>query len=157
MDCGGTTCLPDRQAPLSLHPPPTVGALELSHTEHWKLTVEWCSIAGMQTKPMNKTPARVQAGAPLPEVIRTEDELDEILTRPRPVLLECMRQVTSPLVVLGAGGKMGPTLAVLAKRAATDAGLALEVIAVSRFTSDTARNWLETRGVKTVSSDLLER
>src|SRR3989442_11706130 len=32
MDCGGMTCLPDRQTPLSLHAPPTVSALELSHT-----------------------------------------------------------------------------------------------------------------------------
>src|SRR5256885_10999138 len=32
MDCGGMTCLPDRQAPLFLHAPPTVSALELSNT-----------------------------------------------------------------------------------------------------------------------------
>ncbi len=51
-------------------------------------------------------------------MIHDENELDEVLTRPRPVLVEFIRSVSSPLLVLGAGGKMGPTLAVLARRAA---------------------------------------
>ena len=62
----------------------------------------------------------------LPERIATEDELNEVLTRPRGVLVEFARTLKSPLVVLGAGGKMGPTLAVLAQRAAQAAGHPLE-------------------------------
>lgn len=94
---------------------------------------------------------------PLPELIHTDAELEEVLTRPRPALMEFIHSVSSPLVILGAGGKMGPTLAVLAKRAARMAGHRLEVIAVSRFSDKEARASLERQGVKTVSADLLER
>ena len=93
----------------------------------------------------------------LPETIRTEEELDELLTRPRPELVRFVGSLSSPLVILGAGGKMGPTLAVLARRAAEAAGHPLEIIAVSRFAAPAARNWLEQRSVRTVSCDLLER
>ena len=94
---------------------------------------------------------------PPPELIHTDAELEEVLTRPRPVLMEFIRSISSPLVILGAGGKMGPTLAVLAKRAAQLAGHPLEVIAVSRFSDEAARHSLERQGVKTLSADLLER
>src|SRR3546814_3785722 len=50
-----------------------------------------------------------------------------------------------------------PSLAVLAKRAADLAKHPLEVLAVSRFSNPAAREWLEKRGVKTISCDLLER
>ena len=60
-------------------------------------------------------------------------------------------------MILGAGGKMGPTLAVLARRAAELAGHSLEIIAVSRFADPVARRWLEDRGVATLSADLLDR
>jgi uncharacterized protein YbjT (DUF2867 family) len=97
------------------------------------------------------------ATANLPERIETEDQLDELMTRPRGVLIDFMRSVRSPLVVLGAGGKMGPSLAVLARRAAEAASHPLDVIAVSRFSDPAARHWLETRGVRTHSADLLKR
>ena len=90
-------------------------------------------------------------------LIQSETELEERLTQPRPVLVEFIRTLSSPLVILGAGGKMGPTLAVLAKRAAMLAGRELEVIAVSRFTNDASRKWLEARGIKTWVADLLNR
>jgi hypothetical protein len=93
----------------------------------------------------------------LPRVIDDETQLDELLTQPRAELVECIRQVRSPLLVLGAGGKMGPTLAVLARRAATMAGHDLRVLAVSRFTNRPAREWLESRGVGTIACDLFER
>jgi nucleoside-diphosphate-sugar epimerase len=92
-----------------------------------------------------------------PESIRDEAALEQQLTSPSPALIECIRTVSSPLVVLGAGGKMGPTLAVLAKRAATMARRPLEVIAVSRFSDSASQPWLEAREVKTLQADLLER
>ncbi|HCE06878.1 MAG TPA: epimerase, partial [Verrucomicrobiales bacterium] len=64
-----------------------------------------------------------------PEIIRDEAALDAVLTQPSPNLRDFISQVNSPLVILGAGGKMGPTLAVLAKHAADLAGHPLEVIA----------------------------
>lgn len=90
------------------------------------------------------------------DLIQTEEELEEALTRPRPALVEFIRSVSSPLVVLGAGGKMGPTLCVLARRAADEAKHRLDIIAVSRFSDERARTSLEQRGVTTCSVDLLE-
>jgi nucleoside-diphosphate-sugar epimerase len=96
-------------------------------------------------------------GTSAPPLIQTEDELDEILTLPRSDLVAFIRQLQSRLIVLGAGGKMGPSLAVLARRAAQSAGRPLEVVAVSRFGDESARRWLEARGVKTLRLDLLDR
>ena len=93
----------------------------------------------------------------LPLEIRNEQELDELLTQPPPTLVEFIGTVTSPLVILGAAGKMGPSLAVLAKRAANQARHDLEVIAVSRFTNPKAEELLQARGVKTVRADLIKR
>jgi hypothetical protein len=90
-------------------------------------------------------------------LIETEVALDEELTAPRPVLVDAIRELRSPLVILGAGGKMGPSLAVLARRAAEAAGHELEVIAVSRFSDPAKEKWLRNRGVKTVAADLLDR
>lgn len=91
-----------------------------------------------------------------PDVIRNEAELDEVMTRPSAALVDFFRELRGRLLVLGAGGKMGPTLAVLARRAAEAAGNSLEVLAVSRFGDETPRRWLEDRGVRTLSADLLD-
>jgi nucleoside-diphosphate-sugar epimerase len=91
-----------------------------------------------------------------PELIRDEAELEEVLTRPSTRLVEFISTVSSPLLILGAGGKMGPTLAVLAKRAADLAGHRIEIVAVSRFTDTRARQWLEERNVRTMNCDLLD-
>lgn len=104
---------------------------------------------------MKQAVDRGESGA-LPEAFRSEDELDAWLTRPRPELIAFIRTLSSPLVILGAGGKMGPTLAVLARRAAEAAGRSLDVVAVSRFGNPTTRSWLDHHGVKTLSRDLLE-
>jgi dTDP-4-dehydrorhamnose reductase len=92
-----------------------------------------------------------------PTGIDTEEDLDELLTRPGPALVDFARTLSDPLVILGAAGKMGPTLAVLARRAAEQAGRPLEVVAVSRFSDDRARRWLDARGVRTLQADVLDR
>ena len=92
----------------------------------------------------------------LPLEIRSEDELENVLTQPAPALVQFITRVQSPLIVLGAGGKMGPTLAVLAKRAADQARHNLDVIAVSRFSDPACKAWLESRGVATHQADLLK-
>lgn len=92
----------------------------------------------------------------LPDLIRTEKELEQFLTMPGDALIDFIQTVPGPLLVLGAGGKMGPTLAVLARCAAEQAGHKLDVIAVSRFTDAQSREWLEARGVQTRSCDLLD-
>jgi nucleoside-diphosphate-sugar epimerase len=91
------------------------------------------------------------------DVIANESALDELLTNPTPGLIAFVRSVSGPLVIVGASGKMGPSLAALAKRAALRAGVALDVIAVARFTDPSAREWLERSDVRTVACDLLDR
>jgi nucleoside-diphosphate-sugar epimerase len=91
-----------------------------------------------------------------PGVIHTESELEDVLTLPGASLVESIRTVSSPLLILGAGGKMGPTLAVLARQAADAAGHKLDVTAVSRFSDAGLRRWLEERGVKVLGCDLLD-
>src|SRR5688500_13506240 len=95
---------------------------------------------------------RLYAGRGNLDLINSEAELDEVLTRPSAELWEFVKTIRAPLIIVGAGGKMGPTLGVLAKRADPD----LDVIAVSRFSNAEARGWLEKRGVETISCDLLD-
>ena len=96
------------------------------------------------------------ATADPPDAIESEQTLDGLLTRPRTELVQFIKSVRSPLVILGAGGKMGPSLAVLARRAAQAAGHKLAVIAVSRFSDANARRWLEEREVRTLTCDLYD-
>jgi hypothetical protein len=93
----------------------------------------------------------------LPEVIENEEALDDILCRTRLELIEFSRSIKSPLLILGAGGKMGPTLAWLVKRAVDTAEVDVEVTAVDLFPNETTRHWLETHGVRTIKCDLMER
>ena len=63
----------------------------------------------------------------------TEEKLNEMLTTPSAALVNDMKTLNGDILVLGAGGKMGPTLCVLAKNALRAAGVEKRVIAVSRF------------------------
>ncbi|MFQ5571799.1 MAG: NAD-dependent epimerase/dehydratase family protein [Rhodothermales bacterium] len=92
-----------------------------------------------------------------PAVIHTDAERDEVLTRPSPALKTFINTLHGPLVVLGAGGKMGPTLCGLARRAADEAGHNLDVIAISRFSNPATRAWLDARGIRTMACDLMDR
>ena len=93
----------------------------------------------------------------IPEYIETEEQLNEVMTRPDEPLVNFISTLKTPLLILGAGGKMGPTLAVLARRAVQTAGQGPEIIAVSRYSDGKVRKWLENKGVHTVAADLLDR
>lgn len=88
--------------------------------------------------------------------IENEEALDIAQARPSPALISFVKSLSGPLVVLGAGGKMGPSLCVMAQRAAIEAGHQLKVIAVSRFTDVSKKRWLEERGVKVHPCDLFD-
>ena len=88
-----------------------------------------------------------------PSAPRSEAELDELLSAPRDATVAALARVPGDIIVLGAGGKMGPTLARMARRAA---GAAHRVIAVSRFSSPNAERSLRDAGVETVGCDLLD-
>ena len=84
------------------------------------------------------------------------DELEAALSRPPPWLIERMAELDGDMLVLGAAGKMGPTLTTMAKRASDEAGASRRIIAVSRFSRPTARAALEAVGVETIAGDLLD-
>jgi nucleoside-diphosphate-sugar epimerase len=90
-------------------------------------------------------------------VIETEQQLEEWLSAPNSRDAELMRRLPGDVIVLGAGGKMGPSLARRARRASDAAATTRRVIAVSRFSSSEARDELENAGVETISCDLLDR
>jgi nucleoside-diphosphate-sugar epimerase len=91
----------------------------------------------------------------LPSLIKTVAELDEVLSRPSDAVIETVKRLDGDLMLLGAGGKMGPSLAELAKRAVTAAGIKKRVIAVSRFSNQAERERLEAGGIETISCNLL--
>ncbi len=72
--------------------------------------------------------------------INTIDDLEEELSRPTTGVLDTLRSVTGDVLVLGAGGKMGPTLARMVRRGLNEIGHEQRrVIAVSRFSSTKER------------------
>lgn len=89
----------------------------------------------------------------LPHRFDGVEELHEFMTRPSRALVEDLGRIDGDIIILGVGGKMGPTLARLAKRAAPDR----RVVGVARFSDGAVRDDLEAHGVETVACDLLER
>ena len=92
----------------------------------------------------------------LPGKIDDEMSLEELMSRPSKRSLEAISRIDEDLIILGAGGKIGPNLAKFARRAASEAGVDKKVMAVSRFTDPTSRKTLEDSGVTTISCDLLD-
>lgn len=87
----------------------------------------------------------------------SEDELDDLLAAPTAETVEAAARLGGDLLVLGAGGKMGPSLAALARRSIDAAGVPHRVICVSRFSAAGVQDWLSAAGVETIACDLLER
>jgi len=88
--------------------------------------------------------------------IRDEAHLEELLSHPTEGLIHTMRTLRGDIAVLGVGGKMGPTLARMAKRASDAAGIKRRVIGVARFSSPALERLLADWGVETVRCDLLD-
>ena len=88
-------------------------------------------------------------------MIVDEASLERVLSTPSPELVADLCAGSGDLVVLGAGGKMGPTLCMLAARALAAGGSSRSVIAVSRWSDAAVRGRLEAAGVRCVAFDLL--
>ncbi len=82
--------------------------------------------------------------------------LEAHLSEPGVDLVSDIARVPGDILVLGAGGKMGPTLAIMARKALDRAGSQDRVIAVARFTDPAVRDRLESLGVETITCDLLD-
>jgi nucleoside-diphosphate-sugar epimerase len=88
--------------------------------------------------------------------IRSEQELDDVLSAPSEADCAVMRASAGGLLILGAGGKMGPSLARRARRAADAAGISKRIVAVSRFLDRAAERQLQDAGIETIRADLLD-
>jgi hypothetical protein len=88
--------------------------------------------------------------------IRTVQELEERLSRPSAADVSAMAALDGDLLILGAGGKMGPSLAHRARRATEQAQVNKRIIAVSRFDDAGLRSQLSSRNIETIACDLLE-
>ena len=92
-------------------------------------------------------------GSALPPRFDTVDALEDFMTEPTPALIADLAATSGDIMVLGVGGKMGPTLARLAKRAAPQR----RVIGVARFSEEGLREALQAHGIETIACDLLDR
>jgi hypothetical protein len=88
----------------------------------------------------------------LPQTIADVAALDELLCRPSQPLIDDLKKVEGDIMVLGVAGKMGPTLAGLAKAATPER----RIIGVARFSEPGVERWLNTHGIETIHCDLLD-
>jgi nucleoside-diphosphate-sugar epimerase len=90
---------------------------------------------------------------PLPAAFRDEAHLEDFMSIPPRGLVDDFARLEGDISVLGVAGKVGPTLAMMAKRAAPQK----RVIGVARFSDPDVKRRLEAAGVETISADLLDR
>ncbi|SHJ81896.1 Nucleoside-diphosphate-sugar epimerase [Bradyrhizobium lablabi] len=88
----------------------------------------------------------------LPETINDVTALDELLCRPSQALIDDLQKLDGDIMILGVAGKMGPTLAGLAKNTLPDR----RIIGVARFSDASVKDRLEARGIETIHCDLLD-
>jgi nucleoside-diphosphate-sugar epimerase len=88
-----------------------------------------------------------------PSSFKDVAQLEDVMSTPSPELVRDLQAVPGDIMVLGVGGKMGPTLARMAKRAAPSK----RVIGVARFSEAGLRGQLEQHGVECIAADLLSR
>jgi nucleoside-diphosphate-sugar epimerase len=91
----------------------------------------------------------------LPRSIADLAALDALLSDPPEYVVDTMRTLDGDVVVLGVAGKMGPTLARMARRASDLAGVRRRVIGVARFSAPEQEAALQAHGVETLRCDLL--
>lgn len=84
------------------------------------------------------------------------DDLEDRLSEPTDRLVKALSQLPGDIMFLGVGGKMGPTMARMARRAADLSGTRRKIFGVSRFSSTAVRENLEASGVETIACDLLD-
>jgi hypothetical protein len=91
-----------------------------------------------------------------PNRINSVEHLDDLLSEPTPGVIETLRRLDGDLLILGVGGKMGPTLARMAAWASQTAGVKRRVIGVARFSRPELPEWLRRHGVEPLAADLLD-
>ena len=89
--------------------------------------------------------------------IENVEQLEELLSRPTPGVVDTMRRLEGDILVLGVGGKIGPSLARMARRASDEAGARRRIIGVARFSSGDLEEQLQAHGIETIRCNLLDR
>ncbi|MRD49096.1 NAD(P)-dependent oxidoreductase [Caenimonas koreensis] len=89
----------------------------------------------------------------LPARFTDLQHLEDVMSEPSPALIDDLARIDGDIMVLGVGGKMGPTLARMAKRAAPGK----RVIGVARFSQAGLREALVAHGIECIEADLLSR
>ncbi len=107
--------------------------------------------------PISRSIPRLTLQMTLPEQIDTESELEDLLAAPSGADVECIGRLQGDILILGAGGKMGPSLSRRVQRAVVRSRSGAQVWAASRFSSPTVRADLEKDGIRTSACDLLDR
>ncbi len=87
---------------------------------------------------------------------QSEEELEERLSRPTRAVLDALAAAPGDVIVLGAGGKMGPSLTAMLARGVQELGDGRRITAVSRWSDAESATRLVRLGVKLVRGDLLE-
>lgn len=85
-------------------------------------------------------------------MIASEQQLEDILAQPTEADVKAMEELEGDLLILGAAGKMGPSLAKRARKACPRK----QITGVARFSDPQVRQELEEAGVRTISADLLD-
>jgi nucleoside-diphosphate-sugar epimerase len=78
-----------------------------------------------------------------------------MLSRPLDYVIDALAKTSGDIIVLGVAGKMGPTLARMAKRAIDETGGKRRVIGVARFSNPIEQEKLQAWGIETIAADLL--
>ena len=91
-----------------------------------------------------------------PNVIKSEQELLEVMTRPNSLLIDSIDQLSGDILLLGAGGKMGYSLAMMIKRAAEKTEKNISIKAVSRFSDSTVVELFLSSGIEIIKCDLTD-
>jgi len=92
----------------------------------------------------------------LPDKITNAEELEDLLSTPGKETIKMFSRLEGDIMFLGVGGKIGPSLARMAKRACEKAGVKKGIFGVSNFGSDKERQRLEAMGIETLNGDLLD-
>lgn len=86
----------------------------------------------------------------------TEEQALDLLSAPSEAVGHALAALGGPVVLLGASGKIGPTMSVMARRSLDLVGADVPVIGVARFSDPSQRDYLEDSGVRTVTADLAD-
>ena len=91
-----------------------------------------------------------------PEKIADRSTLEDLLSTPTAEAVKMFSEIEGDIMFLGIGGKIGPTLAKMAKRACDKAGVEKHIYGVSLFESDEQQKQIEDMGIETIHGDLLD-